>query len=202
MQNREIAALYDNVTLIVPVPTTYAEAEDIIGEAGGLLSGWLADTIARNYLPRVYNAASKEIETSFPCLVVKTEGEGDKKKDVYETSIKHCGRYWETLDDDGKKAFAARVQEIALTLPIWAKGDRSQSGAIPDWASEAANAQLANGNAEAVAEKIEATQPGAKVLRDADGQVTVDGLARAIAGFAKWKAEQAKKDAVGDLLSV
>lgn len=193
---REISALYDNVTLQKEVPSTYAEAEAVIGEAGGLLSGWLADTIARNFLPRVYNVISKEIESKFPAAVVKTEGEGEKKKDIYESSIKHVGRYWESLDDDGKKELTARFQSVATELPIWAAGDRSGTGKVPEWATEAANQVLASGNdaAEDVLSQIEADMPaGTKFPRESDGTVTPDVLARAMAALARYEQEKAKQ---------
>lgn len=197
--NREISALYDNVTLRKDVPSTYAEAEAVIGEAGGLLQGWLGDTIARNFLPRLYSAASKELEANgFKAVIVKTEPpakEGEKGKDIYETSIKHCGRYWEQASEEERKAFAERLQTLASDLPIWAAGDRSGTGKIPEWATETANSLLAAGDVSHVVEEIEASVPGYKVSKESDGTVTGEALARGLAALAKYEAEQAQKKA-------
>lgn len=203
MISREIDALYGNITITKDVPSTYEEAESLIGEAGGLLKGWLADTIARNYLPRVYDAVSAEIEPNFPVAVVGQEEKKDgTKTDVKETAIKHVGRYFESLpDDEAKKAFAASFNSTAVSLPLYAKGERGGGGGrVAEWAIEAANQKFAASQQNATADAIETKTSGAvKVARDADGNPTVDSLARGIAALAKWIEQQSKKDAMASL---
>jgi len=205
MKQIESDILYSKVTIQIPnVPSTYEEADKLMGETGGALAGWQADCLARNFLPRLYAAVAKLLNSKgFEHAVVKTVTETKKDADgtetsvdksIYESDIKFIGRVFtsspDTSDDPDAITMAwitRALNDKAKELPFYAEGDRSGSGKIGASYLEAANSIASGGDAavDKAVSKIEANVPGYVVERDGNGRPTVEGIARGIVALDK-----------------
>ena len=181
---RETDILYGNITVTHNVPAQCVE-DDLrtFGlSLGDVLDGFIADCVARNFLPRLYRGISKTlVSEGHPKKVIS---EMDKKV-IYESDIVHIGRIW----SNGKglqKQITALAQEQASTIPFFSSLDRGGSGRISQRALDAANKWFADGVETTKAEMIEGMIAGYKVQRDPDGNLTPEGLARGIQAFTRF----------------
>lgn len=203
----DISTLYSTVDVQVEVPSTYEEADKLLGETGGALDGFIADCSARNFLPRLYKAVAAELEkTGFPAAKVgskkttKKDAEGketESETDVYETDIKHVGRVYTEGDEELKKTITALLQTTAKTIPFYAAGDRSGSGKISEQNMTAASDLIEAGNAAQAIEVIETNTPNYKVQVDEAGVPTAEALARGIAAMNKHLVAEAARKSKG-----
>lgn len=205
----DISVLYNTADVQVSVPSTYEEADTLLGETGGALDGFIADCSARNFLPRLYKAVAAKLEaTGFPAKVVAnkvtktkdTEGkDSEKTVDVYETDIKHVGRIYTDGDEDQKKEIVELLQTTAKTIPFYAAGDRSGTGKVAQKYIDRANELIEGGMAAEAITMIESETPNYKVGVDGDGVPTAEGLARGIAAMDKHLQAQAARTTLSKL---
>lgn len=172
----------------------------------------------RNKYPRVYRKVSDIVAAkdgiNFPkpqkldklgAPVTKTvkgkDGQPDTESPVLADATAHLRAYLAT-GEAAKAKLAELFTNIATAEPLFVKGERSGGGGkIAQWAVDEANKRIALGDevVEKVAAVIEENVPGYKVGRDADGNVTPDSLARAIAAFKKHEDAKAKAAVLGKL---
>lgn len=200
-KQQEISVLYGKFDILKEVPATYAEIDALVGEADAGLGGWLADTSARNFLPRLYEAvAVKLTEMGHPHKQIgtrKAAKEGGADSPIYETDIVHVDRVHTDGDDALKATIGTLINDANASLPFWSKraGGGGGAGRISTDALEGANSFFAKGpdTVEKVAAHIEGFVPGYTVLRDSSGSPTPESLARAIMAMNRKIEDDAKK---------
>lgn len=196
MITESIDFLDGEIAVEVETPSTIADftplglsEQDVIDEAVGNLR-------YRNFYPRVYKKASKELESASPKVVKDTKTLKDGTvKNVHESDIDHLRSIYKTQPE----VVRATVTKHAQAELLYVKGERSGSfGKIGKQFLDTANTVFALGDekVEDVVSKIEAKVPGYKVGRDADGNPTVESLARGLTTLSKSIEAQAKKDAL------
>lgn len=201
-KQQEISVLYGKFDILKEVPATYAEIDSLVGEPDAGLGGWLADTSARNFLPRLYEAvAVKLTEMGYPHKQIgvrKATKEGGADSPIYETDIVHVDRVHTEGDDELKAKIGTLINDVNASLPFWSKraGGGGGTGRITNDALEGANTSFSKGPdfVEKVVAKIENQVPGYTVIRDASGSPTPESLARALMAWDKVLVENAKKE--------
>ena len=181
---KETDILYGNITVEHEVPSDYSE--DDLRKFGltmvDVLDGFIADCVARNFLPRLYRGISRTLaRNGQPKKVISEED----KKVIYESDIVHFGRVWS--NEKGSKEYLIELaQKTASSTPFFSTVERGGGGKISQRALDAANKWLADGVEKDKADMIEAMLAGYKVPRDAEGNLTPEGLARGIQAFTKF----------------
>lgn len=214
------SALFDSVDVEFPVPSSYEEFDNALGETGAALDEGITNTILRHTAPRFYDALSAKLALpSGPYNFPKKQAENDDgtpmvrvtktKGDVpvMERSTAHLARYVESADDATRGAFFADAQEIAKAFPFFDKSAPSAArgaGKVSKANLDAANGMIAAGSdrVEKVVAFIESTVPGYKVTREEDESVSAESLGRAIAALdrhEKAKALAARNAALAGL---
>lgn len=195
----EISVLYSNFDVNVNVPSTYEEGDALVGETGGVLDGFISDCSARNFLPRLYAAVSKELVTAGHSK--KVTGKSEPKKDgttsdILESNIVHIGRIHTEGDDALKTLIGERLQAVASSIPFYSAAERAAGGGgkISQGAQDAANEFFSQGDdvVESKVQLIEGMVPAYKVARDAQNAVTPESLARGIQALQTHALRQAK----------
>lgn len=211
MKSKSIDVLYGLIVANLNVPSTIEEGDNLVGEVGAVLDGFIDDTLYRNTLPRLYKAVSAKLvslghevaqavdeKTGKPVTRKVTDGE----KPVMESAIVHIARVYNAGDDELKGQIAALFEEVSKELPFYEKGQRTGGGGkVSQQALDAANGILAGGveNVESKVSIIESKVPGYRVARDTDGNVSAEALARGISALQKYLQAEALKAAAGAL---
>lgn len=213
--NKTVVYLDDEFEVNENVPDTFEEVSALIG-ADAVVQEAIDNLRYRNKYPRVYKAVSKRLteDHAFPVAVVgqKTNKDGTKK-DIKESPNDHIRAFlFGRKDEDGKISVAAPEEnrvtlatifdEVANSEPLYVKGERAIGGGkVSQAALDAANQFHAAGAAkvEAVVNAIESQIPGYKVLRDGDGEVTPESVARGIQALGKHQERIAQKAALASL---
>jgi hypothetical protein len=190
MIQTEVAYLDGEFDIIEDVPSTIAELVELYGEEN-VVESCVADIRYRNKYPRVYKAVAKEIEDGgFTRNIVKEDKRADGTvKNTYESDNNFLRRFL-AADEANREILGEAFKSVAQTQPLYLKGERAAGqGKISAQALEAANGVFAKGTQDKVADHVEATVPGYKVARTADGNVTPESIARAITALQKHMAK-------------
>lgn len=209
MIDTEIDYLDGEFQVTETTPTLLSEVIGLIGE-DAVINEAVANLRYRNKYPRVYRKVSQAIAGSFPRAVVKTETKKDGTvKNILESEMDHIraaltgrkdaeGNEVSPGLDNAREVLGTLFSQIGASEPLYVKGERTGGGGkISQAALDSANAILAKGSdaVEAAVAAIEGKVTGYKVGRDADGEVTPEGLARAIQALNKQLLIEAKKGA-------
>lgn len=214
MVNDDITFLDGEFEISCPVPETVEELDALLGP-GGAVAEAAANLRYRNWYPRVYKLVSAAVEKlGFKRAVKETKTLKDGTvKEVKESEMDHLrgyltgrkdneGNVTEPPPEGSREKLNALFLEIAPVQPLFVKGERTGfGGKISQSALDGANALVAKGDehVENAINKIEASVPGYKIGRDADGNVTPESLARGIQAFQKHLAAEAAKQSKNEL---
>jgi len=182
-------------------PSSVAELVELLGE-DAVRQETISNLRYRNKHPRVYRKVSAMVETAFPREVKESKTNADGTiKEVKVSPIDHLRAYLAT-GDAAKADLAEKFNIVANEEPLFVKGERAGgAGKISKDALDTANKYFAAGDdlVEQCVTQIEATVPGYKVGRDADGAATPESLARGISALGKHIERESKKKALGSL---
>ena len=196
MQSVEIEYLDGNITVEEEEPSTIPELVALIGELGVVNEG-TSNLRYRNKYPRVYKKASKDLEAILPREVKSSETKKDGT--VKNILISETDHLRACFKKDPEKTTEV-ISQYALSEPLYVKGERAGGGGkIGQAALDAANSFFADDTAEDKAKFIEATVPGLKIARDADGAVTPESLARGIQVLNKHLMKQVQQQTLAAL---
>lgn len=192
MIQTEVAYLDGEFDILEDVPSTISELVDLYGEEN-VVESCVADIRYRNKYPRVYKAVAKSIEEQgFAREVVKEETKADGTVKKTMESDNNFLRRFLGADEANREILGAAFKEVAQAQPLYVKGERAAGqGKVSAQALEAANGIFAQGRQEKVSDHIEATVPGFKLARTADGNVTPESLARGISALQKHLSKNA-----------
>lgn len=194
----EIEYLDGTFTVLEPEPASVADLVTLLGEEACRQSV-IDDIRYRNKYPRVYKKVSaKLVELGFARAIKETKTLKDGTiRNVLISEMDHLRAFIAPENDaDGKnkEMLASLFSEIATAEPLYVKGERvGGQGRISQAAITSANLILANGKEEDAVEKIETLIGKGRVLRDTDGNVTAESLARGIMAWEKQIIANAKK---------
>lgn len=173
-------------------PDRLPELTEMLGEKV-IVEETVSNLRYRNKHPRVYRKASDELKS---VLERPTKGETKLKdgttRPIFVSHIEHCRAAYKVDKDKTTEV----ITKYALSEPLYVKGERAAGGGrISAGAQANANNFFAEGTekVEAVAKAIEEEVPGYKVLRDSDGEVTPEALARGLMALGSYMKKQAEK---------
>lgn len=191
----EVSYLDDLIDVHETEPTTVKELVKDFGEEL-VVSETVANLRYRNKHPRVYKLASAELIAVCP-RAEKTPAT-DKKKAVLVSHLDHLRACWKVAPDKVTEV----ITRLAKDQPLYVKGERTGGGGrISAAAQNNANNFFAEGpeKVEEVTKAIEDAVPGFKVMRDEEGEVTPEGLARGLQALGKHAAKMAEKQALASV---
>lgn len=174
-------------------PSTLSEVVEIIGEQATVDEA-VSNLRYRNKYPRVYNKVSAAIATFFPRAVKTSTTKADGTvKNVLVSANDHLRDFLKT-GEDARAELLGLFTSIAQAEPLYVKGERTGGGGkVAQATLDAANGFFAAGKEDDIAEKIESMVPHYKCGRDAEGNLTVESLARGIQALERHLAKQAPK---------
>lgn len=219
MQQVDIDYLDGEFTIQENEPSTLAELQALLGTEEAVVDEVTSNLRYRNKYPRVYREVSKLVTErhGFPRKVVDQKKLRDNTvRDVLESENDHLRSFWkgragedgtitEPAPEGNRELLAGLFTEVAngSQSALYIEGERrSGGGKVSAATTELANKIFANGTEKVneAAERIEANVAGYKVGRDAEGQVTVESLARGIQALQKDAEAKAKRAANAALL--
>lgn len=209
MKDQNIDVLYGNCEVTFKVPSTVEESDNLIG-AGETLNGSNSDIMYRNTLPRFYKAVSKALVDDGYAKQsqknkdgsVKTTTKADKSVvEVSESDIEHIERVRAEGDAELQTKIGDLLRSTATSFPFYAEGARGGSGKLPQAILDAVEPFFVAGpdSVENAVANLEKAVPGYKVMRDSDGAVTRESLARGVQALNKKIEADAKKSALATL---
>lgn len=208
MINEEVKLLNGNYTVLAPTPSTMEELVALLGSLDAVMDEAIANLRYRNYNARIYGKGSDAIKDEFPKAEKSREKrEGKDDKVVYEADMDHLRRFIEG-NEVNNAALKVVFDKLAATEPLYVKGERSASaGKISDAAKESSKTFFAAGpdTVKKIVGQIEANYPGYKIVVDAEGMPSEEGLARGIQSLNKYikaKNEEIAKAQTAGILSM
>lgn len=164
-------------------PTTLVELTSMIGDHEVVRK--VVKHFRYHYkYPRVYAEVSQKILPLFP-------------RNENETEVNHLSRFLKDNPNYARSMLQNLFNDVAPLEPLVPKGERGGQGKVSQGAMDAATGYFARGNdaVEDVVRNIESVLVGFTVQRDANSNVTVEGLARGIQKLNRQLMQQAKDKA-------
>lgn len=197
-QTAEVEYLDGEFTVNEEEPSSITELSELIGDAA-VVENVNSNLRYRNKYPRVYKKVSEAIKGFFTRAVKETKTNKDGTvKNILVSENDHLRDYLKT-GDEARAKLQELFTQIGVAEPMFVKGERTGGGGkVSQRSLDAANAFFAQGDekVEDVVSKIESKNPGYKVGRDADENVTPESLARGIMALEKYLAKQATANAL------
>lgn len=211
MKNTEIDYLDGEFQVQENEPDTLAELTAEFGEQM-IVDETTSNLRYRNKYPRVYRKVSEAVVAAgFPKAIVSTKKlkDGTERK-VHESENDHlraflngrkddAGTITEPAPDGSREKLQELFNSVATSEPLYVKGERTASGGgkVSQAALDSANGFFAKGDdaVETTISKIEELVPGYKIGRDAEGNPTVESVARGIMALNRHLAKQAAAQA-------